>query len=107
MDLPEPIRIYFEADARGDATRLKDAFARDAVVHDEGAVPRGAQAISDWWRSAKERYRHAAQPLASSGAGREWSVRAKVSGDFAGSPIELTFAFRLADDRISALEIGR
>ncbi len=33
-------------------------------------------------------------------------VRAKVTGQFPGSPITLTFAFRMKDDRIAALEIG-
>jgi hypothetical protein len=33
-------------------------------------------------------------------------VRAKVTGRFSGSPITLTFAFRLKDERIAALEIA-
>ena len=34
------------------------------------------------------------------------SVRARVSGHFPGSPVTLTFAFRLESEQIASLEIG-
>jgi hypothetical protein len=33
-------------------------------------------------------------------------VAAKVSGNFPGSPVELTFAFRIEGDQIAGLGIG-
>ena len=33
-------------------------------------------------------------------------VRAKVTGQFPGSPVTLTFAFRLKGDQITTLDIG-
>jgi hypothetical protein len=37
---------------------------------------------------------------------RTHQVRAQVSGAFAGSPVTLSFRFRLDEDRIAELEIG-
>ena len=106
MILPDPIRRYFDADTRDDAAALAGAFAADAVVHDEHATHRGAQAIRDWWQAAKSAYGATAEPLELSDRG-DWSVvRARVSGDFPGSPAVLSFNFTLADDRITGLEIS-
>ncbi len=106
MTLPTPILTYFTAEAPQDGAALAAAFALDAVVHDEGATHRGPEAIRAWWLAAKAKYRHRAEPLGFARAGGEAVVRARVSGDFPGSPAILTFTFRLAGDRIGALRIG-
>lgn len=106
MTLPPAIRTYFTAEAPGDRAALAAAFAPDAVVQDEGATHRGAEAIGDWWLAAKAKYRHRAEPLDLTEAGGKTIVRARVSGDFPGSPAILTFSFGLAGDRIRDLRIG-
>lgn len=106
MTLPPPIRTYFTAEAPQDGATLAAAFAEDAVVRDEGATHRGPEAIRAWWLAAKAKYRHRAEPLEMTEADDGTVVRARVSGDFPGSPAVLTFTFGLAGDRIRDLRIG-
>ena len=106
MNLPFPIQTYFDADRRNDGDALIHAFAPDAVVRDEGQSHAGHQAIDAWWRDGKIRYQHVIEPLEAAGQGDLTEVRARVTGQFPGSPAILTFAFRLKGDRIAGLEIG-
>ena len=106
MQLPASIHTYFTAYAPQDAEAFAAAFAPDAIVHDEGQNHCGPQEISDWWMAAKARYRHHAEPIDITEREGRTLVRARVSGDFPGSPAVLTFAFSLASERIAALEIG-
>ncbi|RYZ03776.1 MAG: nuclear transport factor 2 family protein [Myxococcales bacterium] len=102
MKLHSSIRAYFDATG---ATPLH-AFARDAVVADEGHRHIGHAAIDAWWRDVTAKYQAVAEPLEVNTKGDVHDVRAKVTGRFSGSPITLTFAFRIEDERIAALEIG-
>lgn len=106
MNLPSPIRTYFEADGKPDGAAPMGAFAMDAVVTDEGKTYRGCEAIEGWWRKAKAKTRHTAEPFAISERGDVTEVRAKVSGNFPASPADLTFVFRLRDETIVGLTIG-
>lgn len=106
MTLPKPIQTYFTAQAPQDGAVFAAAFAPDAIVHDEGATHRGPAQIEDWWKAAFAKYRHRAEPLDMTEAGGKLLVRARVSGDFPGSPAVLTFAFALTGDHIQDLRIG-
>ena len=102
MKLHPSIQAYFDADG---AAPL-DAFAPDAIVADEGHRHIGHAAIDAWWRDVTAKYQAVAEPLEVSTKDGAHEVRARVTGRFPGSPIKLTFAFRMKDDRIAALEIG-
>jgi len=104
--LPAPIRAFFDADADSSGAAPLGAFAPDAAVRDEGKTHTGHDAIDAWWRGAKAEYRHTAEPLDAAEDGGRTLVRARVTGDFPGSPADLTFAFKVEDGLISALEIG-
>jgi len=106
MKLPAPLQTYFEADKAGGETAPLSAFAPDAVVTDEGRTHIGHDAIAAWWRAARAQYGHTAEPCAVREEQGQTLVRARVSGRFPGSPAILTFAFRIADGKISALRIG-
>ena len=106
MQLPSPVRTYFDAEQHNNADTLAAAFMDDAVVRDEGAEHVGPAAIRDWWQAAKTKYRHVAEPIDATTADERTIVRARVTGEFPGSPATLKFSFVLADDRIARLEIG-
>ncbi|HKO50453.1 MAG TPA: hypothetical protein VJV79_22175 [Polyangiaceae bacterium] len=101
MKLHPSIRAYFDADG---ATPLH-AFAPDAFVADEGHRHIGHAAIDAWWRDVTAKYQAVTEPLEVNTKHDVHDVRAKVTGQFSGSPITLTFAFRMKDARIAALEI--
>ena len=105
MKLPAPVQAYFDADSAPEGAAPLDAFAPDAAVRDESELHVGHAAIEAWWRAAKIMVRSAAEPLEASVDCDRTTVRAKVTGDFPGSPVVLTFAFQLDGERISALEI--
>ena len=106
MNLSSPIQTYFDADRSNDGEALIRAFAFNAVVSDEGHSYTGHQAIDAWWRDAKAKYQHIAEPLEVAEEEGATKVRARVTGQFPGSPVTLTFAFRLDDGQITKLEIG-
>jgi ketosteroid isomerase-like protein len=106
MNLPFPIQTYFDADRGGDGVALIHTFSPNAVVRDEGRSHAGHQAIDAWWRDVKTRYRHVIEPLEVAESGDFARVRARVTGQFPGSPTMLTFAFRLEGEQIKSLEIG-
>lgn len=106
MKLPSPIQTYFEADGKADGAAPMSAFATDAVVQDEGKTYRGCEAIEKWWRNAKAKIQHTAEPFAIDQKGDVTEVKAKVAGNFPGSPATLTFEFWLAQDSIIQLRIG-
>ncbi|WP_116133128.1 nuclear transport factor 2 family protein [Tropicimonas sp. IMCC34043] len=103
MTLPPPVAAYFSA--RDDAA-LAAAFAPDSEVRDEGETHRGIAAIRAWWLAAKAKYNHTAEPLELRETDGTAVVRARVTGDFPGSPAVLHFAFGLEGDRIRDLRIG-
>ncbi|MFP5512341.1 MAG: nuclear transport factor 2 family protein [Alphaproteobacteria bacterium] len=84
---------------------LIDAFAPDAIVKDEGGTYAGREAIGAWWRAAKAKYRHVIEPLEVTESGDIANVFAKVTGTFPGSPVTMSFAFRVDGGRIAGLEI--
>ena len=103
MKLPDPIQTYFTAT---DRNTLAGAFAPHAVVDDEAQTHHGPEEIGAWWQASKTKYRHHAEPLDLTDVAGKTVVRARVTGDFPGSPAVLTFRFGLTDNRISDLEIG-
>lgn len=106
MNLPDPIRLYFEADRDPGGDAPEALFSTTATVIDEGKSHVGRPAIAAWWRAAKRKYRHWAEPMDLQEADGLVMVRAMVTGDFPGSPAPLTFVFALEGPRIARLKIG-
>lgn len=106
MTLPASIQAFFDADnGPVDGVFPVEAFAPDAVVTDEGQTYVGRDAITAWWRAAKAKSQHTTEPCGSREERGLNIVRARVTGQFPGSPVVLSFAFRLKEERIAALEI--
>ena len=106
MKLPAPTEIYFDAAKDAGNGAPLDAFTADATVRDEGRTHVGHAAIEAWWRAAHEAYGHTAEPCEIRDEEGRTIVRARVEGQFPGSPALLTFTFGLRNARISTMEIG-
>ena len=105
LNLPGPVATYLAAVKARDADMLALCFADDAQVHDEDHDYRGLNAIKSWKRETDAKYRYVAEPLAVLVDGNIVRLRARLTGDFPGSPVELDYTFTLANDKIISLEI--
>jgi len=103
--LPQPVVLYFAADKAKDTQILDRCFASDAHVHDENHDYYGLDAIKTWQQEAQKKYQYVAEPLEASVHEQTVTLRARLTGNFPGSPVELDYTFTLANDRIIALEI--
>ncbi len=72
---------------------------------DEGRRYEGRRAIEAWLRDAMAKFACTVEPLQVTQGEGQLTVRAKVSGNFPGSPVELDHHVTLADGKIAALEI--
>lgn len=104
--LPAAIAAYWTAANAGQAVPAAACFTPDAEVHDEGGTHRGRNEIQAWIEETTRKYQAQVEPLRVQAAGAVWTVAARVSGNFPGSPVELDFTFALADDHIAKLEIA-
>jgi hypothetical protein len=103
--LPAPIAAYFEAD-RLNPEAVARCFTAHAVVQDEGRTHAGPVAIRAWKAEASRKYTYTVKPLDLAQEEGVDVVRARVTGNFPGSPIDLRYRFRLERGSIVALEIG-
>ena len=91
--LPKPIAAYISESNAHNAHDAALPFTEDAVVRDEGRDNKGIAAIRAWKAETVKKYRPIVEVLGVEEAGGRTIVRAKVSGNFAGSPVELSYAF--------------
>lgn len=100
------IARYFAANPEFDVERMLAPFAADAVVVDESKTRSGTDELRAWITEATVGAKAVATPVwATHEDGRE-IVTANVAGNFPGSPVMLTFRFRLGGEKITHLEIA-
>jgi hypothetical protein len=102
--LPEPIAAYFSADPHHPEA-VAHCFTAQAVVKDEGQTHTGLDAIKEWKAAASTQYSYATAPFELVRQDGFEVVRAKVTGNFPGSPVDLQYRFRLERGLIASLEI--
>ncbi len=105
IHLPPAIDLYVKAENAGDADALSGCFASDATVRDEGQIYRGLAAIKEWKIATKKKYNHTVAPLEVAERDGKTALKAKLTGNFPGSPIVVEFSFVLKDGKIVSLEI--
>ena|SRR6476661_8476138 len=105
VDLPTPIAIYVAAENRGDVDAMAECFAEHAVVRDESQTIEGLAAIKRWKAETKRKYSHTVAPLEVAQRDGKTVLKAKLTGNFPGSPVTLEFSFTLEDGKIVLLEI--
>ena len=98
LTLPMNLDRYFAAQNAHDAEGMVACFAPDAKVKDEGKEYAGRDEIRGWKEATIAKYGIRVEPLRMSERDGTTSVLAKVSGDFPGSPADLTYDFGLAPD---------
>jgi hypothetical protein len=89
----------------GDLGALSECFASDATVRDESHTYEGLAAIKEWMAATKKKYNHTVAPVEIIRWDGKIVLRARLSGNFPGSPVTLEFSFVLEDGKIVSLEI--
>jgi hypothetical protein len=105
IQLPTPIERYVQIANSGTAEAAPECFAPDATVYDEGQTYKGAAAINDWMAATKKKYGHTITPLDLAERDGQSVLKARLAGNFPGSPITVNFSFVLAGGKIRSLEI--
>jgi SnoaL-like domain len=105
IQLPAPIARYVQIANSGTAEAASECFAPDANVYDEGRTYQGLAAIKDWMAATKKNYGHTVTPLEFAEHGDQSVLKARLAGNFTGSPITVNFSFVLAGGKIRSLEI--
>ena len=105
IPLPPPIDLYVKIENSGDVAALSECFAPDATVRDEGNTYEGLAAIKEWKAATKKKYNHTVAPLEVVHRDAKTLLKARLTGNFPGSPVTLEFSFVLEDGKIVFLEI--
>jgi len=104
LTLPEPIAAYFAAEHNPEA--LARCFTPKAVMKDDGHTYTGVEAIKAFMAESSAKYSATTLPFALDREDGLQIVQAKVTGNFPGSPINLSYRFRLERGLIASLEIS-
>ena len=105
IQLPIPIERYVQIANSGTPEAASECFAPDATVYDEGQTYEGMAAIRNWMAATKKKYGHTVAPLEFAERGSQSVLKARLTGNFPGSPITVNFSFVLAGGKIRSLEI--
>jgi len=105
LNVPESVAAYLAAEEAKDADALSRCFTEDGTVHDEGQDYHGRDSIRQWKQAADAKYRYVFQTINVQTFGDFVTVRARLTGEFPGSPVELDHIFKLSGDKMASLEI--
>lgn len=104
IELPPVIAAFFHATNTREFSDFLSLFTPDAHVNDEASDHYGAE-IAAWIDRATADTKPTADVTGITSDGEQWVVTAQVSGNFAGSPIQLRYSFTLRDGKIARLLI--
>ena len=90
---PDNLGRYFAAQNSHDADAMTACFAPEAEVQDEGRTYVGKDAIRGWKVETIAKYGINIEPLTATDQGGTLTVIARVTGNFPGSPADLTYDF--------------
>jgi len=105
LNVPAVVAEYLSAERAKDASRLSLCFAENGFVRDEGKERRGRDAIRRWKEEVDAKYRYVSEPLAASVHENTVTVGARLTGEFPGSPVDVSQVFTLDGGKIVSLEI--
>jgi hypothetical protein len=99
-DWPRNRVIQRHSEAFRGASRIREPRSQD-----EGRTHEGLAAITAWKIEARRKYQYTVESLEATQRDGQTVVTARASGNFPGSPVTLTFIFRLEGEKIASLEI--
>ena len=105
LDVPDATAEYLAAEGAKDADALSRCFTEEGSAHDEGQDHLGCDSIRQWKQAADAKYRYVFQTMNVQTLGELVTVRARLTGEFPGSPVELDHIFKLSAYKIASLEI--
>lgn len=105
LQLPGPIESFVRAENSGDVEAASACFAPYATVRDDGHYYEGLFAIKAWKARSKGKPCRILTPLEISTSDGTATLKARLSGEFPGSPVTADFRFALVNDRIASLQI--
>ena len=105
LDVPEPVAEYLAAEEVKDADALSRCFTEDGTAHDEGQDYYGRDSIRQWKQAADAKHQYVLRTVNVQTLGDLVTVRARLTGKFPGSPVELDHIFKPSNDKIVSLEI--
>lgn len=105
MNLPEVLSGLLSAQTNFDSNNYAACFSEAAVVFDEGETHIGKQEIKDWNDRTNTKYRPSLKPVEFYTEDEEHILKVEVSGTFNGSPVILTYHFKLEEGLIISLKI--
>jgi len=103
MNLPKVVTELIKAQNNFDSTTYAQCFTETAVVFDEGKNHQGRIEIERWIDKANKDYEATMEPLEY--AEKAQTLKTKVTGNFPGSPITMTYHYEFADGLIQSLKI--
>jgi len=104
MTLPQPIARYFASEHNPEA--LAQCFKADAILKDDGHTYEGVETITAFLAAASVKYNATTVPFDVKDNDGFHVVLAKVTGNFPGSPANLSYRFGLDRGLIDSLEIN-
>jgi SnoaL-like domain len=103
--VPEPVAAYLAAEVAKNADAISRCFAQDSAVPDGGHEYLGHDAIRQCKTAADAKYRYVLEMVNVQTLGDSVTVRARLTDEFPGSPVELGHIFKLSNDKIASLEV--
>ncbi|MDB4922078.1 nuclear transport factor 2 family protein [Mucilaginibacter sp.] len=105
-ELPSVLTEFLKAQNKYDTEAFVQAFAADAIVHDEGNNYYGSVQIKQWNEATNAKCHTQMEPLELAIDGQEIILTILMSGTFDGSPLPARFHFKISNDKIISLSVG-
>jgi hypothetical protein len=100
LTLTKTLDSYFAAQNAHDVEGMVACFSPDAEVRDEGRDFAGRDEIRAWKKETIAKYGISIDPLRLTEQNGTTTVVARVTGNFPGSPADLTYEFTFGPDEL-------
>ena len=108
MSLPNHLKLLLEAFNTKNSSLFLSCFTLDAEVQDKGEDKRaiGHNAIKAWFEEGFAKFDFSTEPFDHQEILHGSILKAKVSGNFPGSPLNFLYEVHLDGDQINKLTIS-